>query len=153
VEDRKQGFRLHLPAAAAVDAQPRESRALQAVLDDTSRPRPIFRIDAFTPDEEDPVAVDLQYARDYFDHYGALAFNGRFTPTDGGLLVLPKKLDLALVGGGYLQGAANAYRLQAVHLAREQQLFLTFDCAEGAREHYFPTIARILLSFEVTGRR
>jgi len=150
VGDPKLGCRLAAPQAAAVDATPSGSRILQVVLSNSpTRPRPILRVDQFKPDPGEPTAVDSQYAADYAEQYGERAFAGRFTVSDSGHIVLRKRVNLAMVGGVYKQGAASAYRLQAAHLSADRQLFFTFDCAEKDRELYQETVAQMLLSLEV----
>jgi hypothetical protein len=154
VEDAKSGYRIMIPATAQADTASTGSRVLQVPLSDAAaRPRPVLRIDVFEPQPGDPTAVDADYAARYAEEYPEAAFGGKFTVTDNGLVALPKKLNLAMVGGTYLQGAASAVRFQFAYLGKERQLFLTFDCAEKDWSQHSDLLAQILLSFEMPHRR
>jgi hypothetical protein len=147
------GFRLKVPADAEVDREPKESRVLRVHLGDASeRPRATLRIDRFTPGKDGPVQVDAEYAAAYAEEYPEQAFDGKFSLTDSGFLVLRKKLNLAMVGGTYQQGASRCFRLQCAYLGRDRQLFFTFDCGEREWDRYAEQVGRILLSFSVEGR-
>lgn len=144
------GLRLKVPAGMAVDRQPQDSRVLQVAFSDgPTRPRPLLRIDRFTPAEGDPAVIDAEYAAQYAEEYPEQAFKGKFTVTDSGLLVLRKKVNLALVGGTYLQGAAPAFRVQCAYLSKDRQLFLTFDCSEKDWDLYADQLAQVILSLEI----
>jgi hypothetical protein len=147
VSDRKHGYRLMLPAEIEPDTEPQGTRTLRAVFTELQvRPKPVLRVDVFPAQEGDPETVDQEYVEALVEQYPEQAFEGRFTVTDSGLVVRNKQ-PLALIGGTFTQGAAQVYRLQWCHLDRERQVFVTFDCAEGERERYEETVARILLSF------
>jgi len=155
VEDPGRGYRLALPDTAQVDSAPEGRRTLQAVLSDAAtRPRPVFRVDVFPTGEGEATDVDLEYLAGLVEQYPEKTFGGRFSVTDSGMIVIGKpKQNLAMVGGVGSQGAARLYRMQWVLLGPQQQVFLTFDCAEEAWERYADTVARILLSFESTRRK
>jgi hypothetical protein len=153
VEDRVHNFRITVPSRAQVETKASESRVLQVVLTDApARPRPVLRIDAFTPGADDPTEVDPEYTARYVEQYPDEAFKGKFTVTDSGTVIL-KKQSLAMVGGLHPQAGDQAFRLQCAYLSRDQQLFLTFDCAEKDWPQYAETVARILLSFEPARRK
>lgn len=144
------GLTLKVPAGAAVDGAAQGSRILQVALSDApSRPRPLLRVDRFAPAEGDPVDIDADYAAQYAEQYPEQAFKGKFTVTDSGMLVLRKKVNLAMVGGTYLQGAAPAFRVQCAYLSKDRQLFFTFDCSEKDWDLYADRVAQILLSLEI----
>jgi hypothetical protein len=148
-EDTKNGFKIGVPSAAAVDSTPTGSRVLQVTLgESSSRPNPVFRIDAFEPGKDDPISIDEQYAADYAEEYPDRAFAGKFNVTDSGLLMLAKKGNLAMVGGNHQIGAGRAYRLQCAFLSKERQLFLTFDCAQNDWPRFMDVVGAMLLSFE-----
>ena len=150
IENAKWGFRIALPADRKPDTTPAENRVLEVVLSDKpTRPRPVLRIDAFSPKPDEPTAIDAEYAQAYAEQYPQAAFGGKFNLADSGYVVLGKKLNMAMVGGTYAQGAARAYRLQWSYLDPDRQLFLTFDCAESEWNDYADTVGRILLRLEV----
>jgi hypothetical protein len=152
--DTRSGYRLRVPDGAEVDTTRAKDRILRVVLPGTeTSPKPVFRIHAFKPGADDPTDVDVEYVTEYVDRYPEAAFNGRFTVTDSGLLALPEKVNLAMVGGSYLQGAGTIHRLEWAYLSKDQQLFLTFDCAEKDYAQYADRVARILLSFEPQARK
>lgn len=154
VLDQRAGYRLRVPDGAEVDTARSNDRVLRVVLPggDTT-PKPVFRIHAFKPGVDDPTDVDVDYVTEYAERYPEAAFNGKFTVSDSGMLALPEKVNLAMVGGSYLQGAAPTRRLECSYLSKDQQLFLTFDCAEKDYPQYADRVARILLSFEPLGRK
>jgi hypothetical protein len=148
VEDAQHHFKLTVPAGATLDIHPNGSRVLQAVLtDQPSRPRPVLRVDVFRAGKDDPEDVDVEYLAKLLQAYPEQTFGGRFAVTDSGLVVL-KKTNLAMIGGVGVNGAVRTYRMQWSQLGPDQQVFLTFDCAETEWEKYSETVARILLSFE-----
>lgn len=156
VDDRNSGFKLPIPEDAEVDTKPQGSRVLRLVMaGGPQKPAPVFRVDAFKPEADDPTEVDEMYAEEYADNYPELAFNGKFSVIDSGLIQLTRKktkLRMAYVGGTYLQGAVPCYRLQCAMLGKDQQLFLTFDCPEKDWAKHAPVVSRMLLAFEQQGR-
>jgi hypothetical protein len=153
VKPEKDDFRMLAPDDALLDTTPREARLVHVVLaGGPQRPRPVFRVDRFTPDEGDPTAVDQKAAIEYAETYGEEQFDGKFSVGDSGMLLLGKKHSLAMVGGSYLQGAVRCYRLQCVYLARDRKLFITFDCQESDWAKHAPVVARMLLSMDL-GKR
>jgi hypothetical protein len=157
VDDRRTGYRIMIPESAEVDPKPSGNRVLQVVLaGGPQKPAPIFRVDAFTPEEDDPTEITEKYAADYAENYPELAFNGKFTVSDSGMVVVPRKklkTTLALVGGSYLQGAVPCYRVQCTYLSKAKQIFFTFDCPEKDWVRHSPTLAAMLLSLEVDGEK
>jgi hypothetical protein len=154
VDDQRNGYRIQIPADSEVDANPAGNRALHVVLSGgPQKPRPVFRVDAFKPEEDDPVQVDEKYAADYADNYSELAFNGKFNYAESGFIVLNRKLNFAMVAGSYLQGAVPCYRMQWAFLSPEKQYFLTFDCPEKDWPRHSTTVARILLSFDLPKKK
>lgn len=148
-------LKLSLPEGAAVETEKRESRVLLATLTEgEKRPRPALRIDVFTPQPGETSEVDPDYAKEYAEEYPQQAFQGKFTVTDSGMVVL-RKQPLAMVGGNYQAGASAtpAYRLQWSYLSKERQIFLTFDCREEEWEQYADRVGRILLSLELPRRK
>lgn len=156
VDDQKHGFKLMIPEDAKVDVMPNGSRVLHVTLPGgPQKPAPVFRIDVFKPEEDDPTEIDEKYAVEYAENYPELAFNGKFSVADSGMIQLKKrkiKTNMAMVGGAYLQGAVPAYRLQCALLSKDQQMFLTFDCQERDWARHAPVIARMLLSYEAQAR-
>jgi hypothetical protein len=157
VDDQKNGFKVMVPESATIDATPSGNRVLQVTFaGGPQKPAPIFRVDAFTPEEDDPIEVTQKYAADYAENYPELAFNGKFSVADSGMMVLTKrkvKTPMALVGGSYLQGAVPCYRVQCALLSKKQQLFLTFDCVDKDWAKHNVVLAALLLSFEYTGKK
>jgi hypothetical protein len=150
VKSAEQGFRMFVPAAAQIDATPAESRVLEVVLSDSpARPRPLLRIDVFTPRKDDPARIDAEYVESYTEQYPEEAFGGKFKVTDSGLILL-RGSSLAMIGGTYEKGAVGAYRHQWSYLSKKQQLFITFDCAEQEWERYADTIGSMLLSLKLS---
>lgn len=149
VRDEKSGYRIQVPADAAVDPAPKDSRVLQVTFAAKGpTPRPVFRVDVFQPQPGEPTEVDAEYAKEYAEQYPQAAFGGKFTVTDSGLVILPKKTAFAMVGGGFMQRGERWYRMQWTHLNKERQYFLTFDCAEPDWPRHAEAVGRMLLSFE-----
>ncbi|HTE20658.1 MAG TPA: hypothetical protein VK689_20000 [Armatimonadota bacterium] len=154
VDDQKLNYRLVVPASAEINATPAGSRVLQVVLNDApARPRPLLRVDSFTPAEGDPTVIDADYVDEYVDQYPNTAFKGKFNVTDSGLVVLPKKVNIAMIGGVYPQGNTGVQRMQWSYLAADRQIFVTFDCAEREWDTYADTVGRILLSLDVMPKK
>jgi hypothetical protein len=151
VEAPELGFRLSVPANATVDTKAAESRIVEVVFPTTpGKTRPVFRVDRFTPGSDDPTEVDADYADRYAADYSKAAFGGKFTVSDSGMVSSrDRKASFAMVGGTYAQGAVAYYRVQWAYLAKDQQLFATFDC--GARDWpaYADDVAQMLLSWEL----
>lgn len=144
-------IQLRVPPQSEVDSQPSGSRVLQVALPGDSVPKGILRIDRFQPQAGEPTSVDADYVEDYAEEYPKQAFSGKFTVADRGLVALGKKQRFAMVGGTYPRGAVEMNRLQWAYLSKEQQLFITFDCAAADWERHGDTLARILLSLNVKG--
>lgn len=157
VDDQNSGYKLMVPEDAQIDTTPKENCVLQVVLPGgPQKPRPLFRVDSYKPGEDDATEVDAEYAAEYADGYPELAFNGKFSVVDSGMITLSKKTlktNLAMVGGSYLQGAVPSYRVQCAYLSKDRQLFFTFDCPERDWPKHAPVVARILLSLEIGGAK
>lgn len=157
VDDRNTGYKLMIPESAEVDPKPSGSRVLKVVLaGGPQKPAPTFRVDAYTPEKDDPTEITEKYTQDLADNYPELAFDGKFTVSDSGMLVTTRKKQkttLAMVGGTYLQGAVLCYRLQCTYLSPKKQVFLTFDCVQKDWVKHSPMIAAMLLSFEVDEKK
>lgn len=153
VEGPELGFRLSVPENATVDNKPAESRVLEVVLPGSAgKTRPVLRIDRFTPGEDDPKDVDVNYADQFAAEYPKAAFGGKFTVADSGMVTRDRKTAFAMVGGTYAVGATAAYRVQWAYLGKDQQLFATFDCAAQDWPAYSDQVAQILLSWELDRR-
>lgn len=158
VRDAGAGFRMLVPADARVEAARAGSRVVRVLLEPNApRPSgsvaPALQVDHFAPAPGEPTSVDEEYVAEYVHRYPEEVFQGRLTVTDSGLVVLGRRLRLAMIGGTYPRPGGSGYRLQCVYLDRERQLFFTFDCAEADREALAATLARILLTLEVGGRK
>lgn len=150
VEEPDLGFRLSVPANATVDTKPAESRIMEVVFPTTAgKTRPVFRIDRFSPGDDDPTEVDADYADRYAADYSKAAFGGKFTVSDSGMVSRDRRASFAMVGGTYALGAAAMYRLQWAYLAKDQQLFATFDCAARDWPAYADQVTQMLLSWEL----
>ncbi|MBM3459339.1 MAG: hypothetical protein FJX77_12515 [Armatimonadetes bacterium] len=149
-----EGFRLRLPDNAEVDTRPDGSRRLQAVLaGSTAKPLPTLRVDLFDPQEGDPEEVDGEYVTELVTEYPKQAFGGKFVVTDSGHVLLGRKWNVAVIGGEYVGGGRQTYRMQATLLSPSRQVYLTFDCAAAGWEQYQDVLARILLSLEGPARK
>lgn len=151
IGDPKHGFRILVPARTRPDQSAGGSCVLRVALSDSpTPPRPLLRIDVFRPQPGEPESVDADYAAEYARQYPEHGFRGRFSVTDSGFARIRKQA-FAFVGGAYTEGGARAYRLQWVHLAKDRQLFVTFDCAEDRWPEYADTVARVMLGLKVEG--
>jgi len=154
VEGPELGFRIAVPANAAVDSKPAESRLLEVVLPGgVGKTRPTLRIDRFTPGDEDPTEVDTNYSDRFAAEYPKAAFGGKFTVADSGMITRDRKVSFAMVGGTYAVGATEAYRMQWAYLGKDQQYFATFDCAARDWAGLSDQVAQMLLSWELDRKK
>ncbi len=146
-------FRIRVPANAEIDRKAAGSRVLQVRLAGAQPPRAVLRVDRFKPAAGEPTSVDEDYVEAYAEEYPERAFSGKFEVTDSGLAVLGKKERFAMVGGTYKRGAIEMNRLQWTYLSKGQQLFVTFDCELADWDAHAETLARMLLTLDLTGAR
>jgi len=146
----KSGFRCTVPADAEVDESVQGNQLTAITLaSPVVVPRPTLRIHRYDAEPGQPTRVDQDYALEYAAQYSEVAFKGKFTLTDSGLVVRDRKLNFAMVGGTYQVGAAGAYRLQWAHLEEAGQWFATFDCSDREWYKYSDQVGRILLSLSI----
>lgn len=144
-------LRIRVPPNSTVDTTVSGSRILHVILPGDSVPKAILRVDRFQPQEGEPTSVDEDYVEEYAAAYPKQAFGGKFLVSEQGLVALGKKLRFAMVGGSYPRGAIEMNRLQWAYLSKDQQLFITFDCAAADWERHSETLARMLLSLSLKG--
>ena len=149
-----EGLRLSAPSDAQVDLTPVESRILQVKLGGSKlNPPPVLRVDRFVPGADDPTDVDAEYADEFAVEYPKSGFNGKFTVSDSGMLTLERKTNLAMVGGTYAMGATETFRIYCSYLSKDQQLFVTFDCAAREWPRYSEQVGQMLLSLQIERKK
>jgi hypothetical protein len=154
VEPAGLGLRITAPADATVDLTAAENRILQVTLPGGKlSPPPVLRVDRFAPGADDPTEVDADYAQTYAEEYSKAAFNGKFTVSDSGLVTRERKVNYAMVAGSYATGAVETYRIQWAHLSKDQQLFVTFDCAAREWPRFAEQVGQMLVSLELDRRK